>query len=116
MRSSEVFLSLELMPEQVLAYVRSSMIQESIFVMKVKEAAVVLEASVATYRAFMNSSLPGLMDSLTLTPAGRFQMKMGASRSLEMLRLRRYFWSGGIVQVERSQVLRVWKVKSWWGR
>ena len=35
----------------------------------------------------MNSSLPATIDSLVRTPAGRFHMWAGESRSLERLRL-----------------------------
>ena len=59
----------------------------------------------------MNSSLAAVIDSLTRTPAGNFQMKRGASRSREMLRLRRYLGFGEKVHVDRSHVLIVQKVK-----
>ena len=38
----------------------------------------------------MNSSLAATIDSLERTPAGRFHMWAGASRSLERFRLLRY--------------------------
>ena len=43
----------------------------------------------------MNSSLSATIDSLVRTPAGRFHMWAGASRSLERLRLLKKIGGGG---------------------
>ena len=43
----------------------------------------------------MNSSLAATIDSLVRTPAGRFHMWAGASRSLERLRLLKMGGGGG---------------------
>ena len=79
--------------------------------MNVDAASVVWLRSIATYIFFMNSSLAAVIDALIRTLAGNFQMKRGASRSREMLRLRRYLGFGGNVHVDRSHVLIVQKVK-----
>ena len=62
----------------------------------------------------MNSSLAATIDSLVRTPAGRFHMWAGASRSLERFRLLRYRGLGAnvYVLVARSHVLIVKKENS----
>ena len=60
----------------------------------------------------MNSSLAATIDSLVRTPAGRFHMWAGASRSLERFRLLRYRGLGANVHVARSHVLIVKKENS----
>ena len=59
----------------------------------------------------MNSRRASLIESRNLSPAGRFQMKEGASRNTAMLRCLRYLSAGRTVQVEISQVLMVRTVK-----
>ena len=58
----------------------------------------------------MNSSLAATIYSLVRTPAGRFHMWAGASRSLERFRLLRYRGLGA--NVARSHVLIVKKENS----
>jgi hypothetical protein len=53
-------------------------------------AAVVSLWLLATYIISMNSSLAALIDFLMRTPACSFQMKRGASWSLEVLGFRKY--------------------------
>ena len=60
----------------------------------------------------MNSSLAATIDSLVRTPAERFHMWAGASRSLQRFRLLRYRGLGANVHVARSHVLIVKKENS----
>ena len=60
----------------------------------------------------MNCSLAATIESLVRTPAGRFHMWAGASRSLERFRLQRYRGLGTNVHVARSYVLIVKKDNS----